>query len=162
MRHWNHVPLSDVNNQFNSGFLTAVNCYKVKTVKTVQDFFSLLKILALIAIIAIGAVWLAQGNVDNLGDAMQNTSYRWVNTYGLTFSMGEIHIIAHFPQSRTHRAGLLLRALQLRRLELPQLCHRGDQGADQEPAARHRRLHAAGDRHLPARQRGLLRRAHPD
>ena len=65
-----------------SGFLTAVNCYKVKTVKTVQDFFSLLKILALIAIIAIGAVWLAQGNVDNLGDAMQNTSYRWVNTYG--------------------------------------------------------------------------------
>ena len=68
-----------------SGFLTAVNCYKVKTVKTVQDFFSLLKILALIAIIAIGAVWLAQGNVDNLGDAMQNTSYRWENILLLTF-----------------------------------------------------------------------------
>ena len=126
-----------------------------------QDFFSLLKILALIAIIAIGAVWLAQGNVDNLGDAMQNTSYRWVNIYGLTFSSW-VKYHSSFPQSRTHRAGLLLRALQLRRLELPQLCHRGDQGADQEPAQGHRRLHAAGDRHLPARQRGLLRRAHPD
>ena len=58
------------------GFLTAVNCYKVKTVKTVQDLFSLLKILALIAIIVIGSVWLAYGNVENLDDAMQNTSYR--------------------------------------------------------------------------------------
>ena len=58
------------------GFLTAVNCYKVKTVKTVQDLFSLLKILALITIILIGSVWLAYGNVENLGNAMQNTSYR--------------------------------------------------------------------------------------
>ena len=60
------------------------------------------------------------------------------------------------PQSGPHCPGLLLGPLQLRRLELPQLCHRGDQGAEQEPAEGHLRLAADGDRHLPACQRGLL------
>ena len=58
------------------GFLTAVNCYKVKTVKAVQDFFSVLKILALITIIVIGFVWLSYGHVENMGHPMRNTSYR--------------------------------------------------------------------------------------
>ena len=64
-------------------------------------------------------------------------------------------------QSRTHRPGILLWPLQLRRLELPQLCDRGDQGAEQEPAQGHLRLPTYGHHHLPAGQCGLLLGADP-
>ena len=62
---------------FNSllGFLTAVNCYNVKSTTLVQDIFAAAKVFALIIIIITGFVWLGLGHVENLEDTMANTKY---------------------------------------------------------------------------------------
>ena len=57
------------------GFLTAVNCYNVKSTTLVQDIFAAAKVFALIIIIITGFVWLGLGHVENLEDTMANTEY---------------------------------------------------------------------------------------
>ena len=113
------------------GILAFVNCYEVKWATFIQDIFTYAKLLALFIIIGTGLVQLGRGKTEN---------FNWdetepdVTKIALSFYSGLFPLVSSTPSNPTSRL------VRLQWLELPQLCHRGDEGPREGPAEGHRHL----------------------
>lgn len=66
-------------------FLTAINCWNVKSVTRIQDIFTAAKVLALVVIILSGIAWLGLGHSENLQEPMKYSQ----------FSVGELSLAVY-------------------------------------------------------------------
>ena len=125
-----------------------MNCYEVKWATFIQDIFTYAKLLALFIIIGTGIVQLGRGKTENFTWEDTETD---ITKIALSFYSGELKI-------RVHKCitFFCIRPLCLQRVELPQLCDRGDEGSCEGSPPRHHDLLHHGDHRLRHHQHRLL------